>query len=401
MMKIDLKTYATLLFSINWEFKGIHFEDNYLAWRVNFWRDLFPKVLFEALMGLSEGDEVTVNLTPEDTGLPYDESKVREIRNNQFRPPKNYPIDRPRVGRFYPGGFFEGVEGLTSVSIQPVRVIGETNGKLLIDLNHPLAGIPLKVRVKVLRVWPKESEIGGRCHCYLDEAIDLGPGMQKPLKEGLTDFSCPDAFKRMDESPDSEFYKKPRFVDHIDTQAKAILRELHLRFVSEGSYILDLMSSVTTHLPEDFKAKIIGLGLNEEELKANPLLSDYVIWDLNAQPEIPFPDNTFDALLCSLSIEYLTQPELIIKEMARVLKPGGKVIISFSNRWFPPKVIKLWTELHEFERLGWVLQMVWASNLFKDLFAFSSRNWPRPVDDKYFPALKTADPMYAVVATKA
>jgi len=55
MMKIDLKTYATLLFSINWEFKGIHFEDNYLAWRVNFWRELFPKVLFEALMGSLKG----------------------------------------------------------------------------------------------------------------------------------------------------------------------------------------------------------------------------------------------------------------------------------------------------------------------------------------------------------
>jgi len=400
-MKIDINSYANLLFSLNWEFEGINFQDDYFASKVNFWRDVFLKVLYDALMGLSEGDEVSFEFMPEEVGLTYYQSKVKEIRLNQFRPPKNCPIDRPRLGRFYPGGFFPNVEGFFSVSIQPVRIVEVSDGKLRIDLNHPMAGIPLKVRVKVIRVWPKKSELGGSCHCYLDDLIDLGPGMQKPLKEGLTDFSCPEAFKRMDETPDSEFYKKPRLVDHIDTQAKEILRELHVQFVPEGSHILDLMSSVTTHLPENFKACITGLGLNEDELKANPLLNEYVICDLNAEPVIPFPDNTFDALLCSLSIEYLTQPELIIEEIARVLKPGGKVVISFSNRWFPPKVIKLWTELHEFERLGWVLQMVRTSGKFKGLFCFSSRNWLRPVDDKYYPALRTADPMFAVVATKA
>ncbi|HAN56037.1 MAG TPA: hypothetical protein DCQ77_07565 [Betaproteobacteria bacterium] len=45
-----------------------------------------------------------------------------------------------------------------------------------------------------------------------------------------------------------------------------------------------------------------------------------------------------------------------LAELQRVLKPGGRLIVTFSNRYFPPKVIHLWKNLYPTERLGWVTQ---------------------------------------------
>lgn len=57
-------------------------------------------------------------------------------------------------------------------------------------------------------------------------------------------------------------------------------------------------------------------------------------------------------LHCVVSFEYLTQPMTELAELQRVLKPGGRLIATFSNRYFPPKVIHLWKSLHPTERLG-------------------------------------------------
>jgi hypothetical protein len=74
--------------------------------------------------------------------------------------------------------------------------------------------------------------------------------------------------------------------------------------------------------------------------------------------------------------------------VARVLKPGGLFVQTFSNRWFPPKVVKIWPELHEFERLGLVLEYFLRTGAFGNLKTFSSRGWPRPETDRYFPQLR-------------
>ena len=69
--------------------------------------------------------------------------------------------------------------------------------------------------------------------------------------------------------------------------------------------------------------------------------------------------------------------------MARVLAPGGIFIVTFSNRWFPPKAIQLWKELHPFERMGLVRELFSRAGGFERLETFSSQGWPRPDDDKY------------------
>ena len=82
-----------------------------------------------------------------------------------------------------------------------------------------------------------------------------------------------------------------------------------------------------------------------------------MIHDLNADPMLPFESNQYDAVICTNSIEYLIHPESVFKELVRVLRPDGLLIVTFSNRWFAPKVIRIWEQLHEFERMGLVSEI--------------------------------------------
>lgn len=79
------------------------------------------------------------------------------------------------------------------------------------------------------------------------------------------------------------------------------------------------------------------MGLNADELKRNPVLTEYSVKDLNVDPNLPYEDNSFDTITNVVSVDYLSKPFEIFKEMHRVLKPGGRAIMSFSNRCFPTK----------------------------------------------------------------
>ena len=125
-----------------------------------------------------------------------------------------------------------------------------------------------------------------------------------------------------------------------------------------------------------------------------------MVQDLNLNSRLPFDSNRFDAVVCTVSVEYLVDPLAVFAELARILLPDGYFILTFSNRWFPTKAIKIWKELHEFERMGLVLEYFIRSGDFKNLQTYSLRGLPRPNDDKYFPDLWCSDPIYAVWGQK-
>ena len=176
-----------------------------------------------------------------------------------------------------------------------------------------------------------------------------GPRMQASREQTTTDFFSDHPFQRDDEGPDSKFYHHPRFVAHIDETAGTVIRDLHGVLVHDRRKVLDFMSSWQSHLAlNKHFDQVTGLGMNDEELGKNTQLSGYRVKDLNADPVLPFADGAFDAVLCSVSVEYLTFPIDVFSEVARVLEPDGIFIAVFSNRWFPPKAIRIWKELHEF-----------------------------------------------------
>jgi SAM-dependent methyltransferase len=117
------------------------------------------------------------------------------------------------------------------------------------------------------------------------------------------------------------------------------------------------------------------------------------VQDLNTNKALPYPDNTFNAVVCTASVEYLIDPITVFQEVHRILKDGGVFAVSFSNRWFPPKAIKIWPEIHEFERLGLVLEIFRKAGNFSDLHTYTRRGLPRPDDDPH-QELMLSDPVY-------
>jgi SAM-dependent methyltransferase len=224
--------------------------------------------------------------------------------------------------------------------------------------------------------------------------------MQSRYNGHKTAFEGPHSYTRYDEDNDFQFYSSPRLVGHIDKQASSLMCDIYARFVNRNDKVLDLMASVESHLPENYGLDTTGLGMNSVELEKNPALSSFVINDLNKTTILPFRENTFDVVVCSLSIEYLTKPREIIGEVNRVLVSGGRVLISFSNRWFPQKVTRLWLELHDFERIGLVLDYLLENGRFSELSTVSARNWPRPVNDRHAGKISTSDPIFVVSGKK-
>lgn len=154
------------------------------------------------------------------------------------------------------------------------------------------------------------------------------------------------AFDKVDPSPDAEFYAYPRFVTHIDDGAIAAVTQAYRASLPPGGAILDLMSSWVSHLPE-YTAydSVVGHGMNEEELAANPRLSRWFVRDLNIEPVLPLDDGTFDGACLCVSVQYLQRPVDVFREVRRVLRPGAPFVVSFSNRCFPTKAVAIWQSL--------------------------------------------------------
>ena len=210
-------------------------------------------------------------------------------------------------------------------------------------------------------------------------------------------------FSREDERPDAEFYARPRLVDHLDREALATVRQIIGRLIIEPEpAILDLMASWDSHLPPDLEpGEVVGLGLNQTELDANTALTRRVIHDLNQDPVLPFGDATFDVVLNTVSVDYLVDPAAVFREVGRVLKPGGLHLVIFSNRWFEPKVTRLWRTSPENERVLLVQDWFREAGLFEETRVFLSKGRPRPADDKYAHLGLPSDPVWAVYADRA
>jgi len=193
-------------------------------------------------------------------------------------------------------------------------------------------------------------------------------------------------FEREDETADLLFYGEPRFVAHIDDDTIAALTAYYREFLPPGSRVLDLMSSWISHLPAVDYARVSGLGMNERELAANPRLTDAVVHDLNADPRLPYEVAAFDRAVIAVSIQYLVRPLEVLRDLARVLAPGGRVAIAMSHRCFPTKAILAFRALGPGDRVRLVSAYLHHAG-FVDI-AFEDRSPLR------------ADPLWVVVGTR-
>ncbi len=201
----------------------------------------------------------------------------------------------------------------------------------------------------------------------------------------------PQYFERVDEADDSEFYSFPRLVVHIDDNAIAAVGRMFRDLIPLDSEVLDLMSSWRSHWPAGHpKRRMVGLGLNAPEMEDNPDLDHYVVHNVNKDPVLPFEDESFDAVVITVSAQYLTRPIETFQQINRILRPGGRFIVTFSNRMFPTKAVLIWRQSSDRGRAELVSSYMEAAGNFSDIRA----GFVNPDDSP------PADPLFAVTCRK-
>ncbi len=134
----------------------------------------------------------------------------------------------------------------------------------------------------------------------------------------------------------------------IDDAAIAAVTDLYREILPMGGTILDLMSGWVSHLPPEIPyARVVGVGVDRCELQENPFLDEWLVQDLNHNPRLPFADGEFDAAAICVSIQHLIRPGEVIREVGRLLKPGGALVVTFSDRCLPARAIGCWCLLDD------------------------------------------------------
>jgi SAM-dependent methyltransferase len=205
--------------------------------------------------------------------------------------------------------------------------------------------------------------------------------------------------QKLDGGNDRDFYDTPRFVTHVDAGFIDRLTSLYRERLTPNTRIFDMMSSWVSHLPDELKfANVQGHGLNAQELAKNPRFDTYFVQNLNQDLQLPLADASFDAVLNTVSVQYLQYPEAIFAEVYRMLKPDGMAIFSFSNRMFYHKAIAAWRDASESDRVELV------KSYFNSVPGFSPPE--AIVQVSQIPDLLRligmggGDPFYAVIARK-
>ncbi len=363
-------------------------------------QDCFPAKLAVRLKDMQQGDTISARFIAGEITGSWDTSLSLETSPTAF--------DRhflrglqivPRAGRFYPGGFFHNVGDIVRQQTVAARITALNADSMSIDLNHPLSRYDLSIELHVEQIHNGTDLQTERISC-LDELI-LSLGFKAKLASGeYVDYGDDDiGMERLDLRPDNLFYHDARITQHLDTIALQSVNDLYRQLINDDTDVLDLMASHDSHLQGISLHSLQLLGLNKDELSNNKMASTFIVHDLNQAPQLPYSNESLDVVVCTASVEYLTDPLAVFAEVKRVLRPGGLFINSFSNRWFPTKAIRIWKELHEFERVGMITQWMEKSG-FADLHTFSSCGRPRPEDDPYINVTQLSDPVHAVWGTK-
>jgi len=380
MAHIAQDSLATIYFELTWESSHARHVEAYYAVDVSFVRDILPLGLKSRMRGLGSGDSIEMTLDPSD--IPAHElGKVLDLPRSRFVAPVLHGRNiKPRIGRFYPQRFIEDVPGNRPDSTAPFRVVATERVGFKADLNSPMAGREVTIKASVVDVRPPVDDAGELRRW--PPILMRGAGMQARMEETPTDFLGVTPFTREDETDDGDFYTEAGMAPPLDRQAEENIRKIYEGVLEDGMDVLDLMTGRSSHLPNELKpGSVTGLGLNTKDMDANDALGKSVVHNLNEEPRLPFEDNCFDAVICTASVEYLTKPFEVFEDIARVIRPGGVFVLTFSDHWFEPKVIRIWSELHQFERMGLVSQYFMRSEKFTDINTFSERGWPRLPDD--------------------
>jgi SAM-dependent methyltransferase len=392
-------SYADVELKIEWQSDQItHSERRYFQ-GINFWRDYFPGQIGDRLISSPDGEWVTENIHASEIFPAYSTSSIIKVNNSKLRSMDSKGF-RPTLlkGRFYPRSIIAGCAGVTAEELLPLRVVSVDDDCFTVDLNHPLARNPLVISLRVVgKRYAGKEERGGRCQDIVYELLMNGPGLQSPFPGGV-DFYSGEDFTRIDDQDDALLYQQPNFEDTFDRASAAELSAFYSNYLQDDDRVLDMMCGAQSYLPMNIDVDTTGIGLNEDELKANPQLENYVVQNVNTNTDLPFGNNQFDAVVFTAAVEYLIDPVTSFSELSRITRPGGHIIVTFTDHWVARKSIRLWSELYSFERMGLVIDYFNHAERLNPLHTETIQGLLRPEDDRDADRKLYADPVFAVVA---
>ena len=184
--------------------------------------------------------------------------------------------------------------------------------------------------------------------------------------------------------------------------------------VQEGDHVLDVATGtgVTAIAARRTGAKVVGLDLTPELLQvaqeeANVADLQGITWKEGDAENLPFPDASFDVVLSSFGHMFAPRPDVVVAEMLRVLKPGGRLSFvthrkgNVANMFFaamakhlappvnPPPSPFLWGDVNVVrERLGDKVRDLRSEEGAIDFPAVSVGHFWRLFSTKYGPTIK-------------
>lgn len=239
---------------------------------------------------------------------------------------------------------------------------------------------------------PKARELGGTLLSWLRGRLDKEFNNQHQreafVKEQL--LKLPEGSKLLGAGAGSQQYRK---------------YAQHLEYVSQdfNKYVQDSVPSFAT-------------GTDQYEYGTTDIVGD--IWDIDA------PDGEFDAVLCTEVLEHIPYPIETIKELSRVLKPNGTLILTapsnclrhmdpyfftsgFSDRWFEKILPENHLSIHSLDPVGdyysWIkveLLRTIAQKRFSSFLLFPALLWFK-VQQHTKESIATLCMGYHLVARKA
>ena len=373
MARIANDSVVTIYFEFTWTSSHAVHVERFLAKDVDFTRDILPLGVKSRMRGLGEGDSVELAMDSAEVP-PFKPGKILDMPATRFvgSPDLGRRI-KPRIGRFYPKHYIDNVPGTRPDSASPFRISETDKAGFKANLNHPMADRDVVIKATAIEVKDASQE-AGVLHRWPDLFFQ-GPGLQARLPETPTDFLGWEPFRRKVDSNDADFYATFSGPEIPGIEAEEGVQKVYGSAVQDGAIVLDLMAGKNSHIPEGVEpVSVIGMGLSKSDMEANPALTEHVIHNLNEEPVLPFETDSFDAVICTAGVEYLTSPFEIIEEAGRLLKPGGVFSLVFTEQWVKEKVIGIWPELYPFERMGLVSQYFVRSEMFENIWTSSDRS---------------------------
>ena len=97
---------------------------------------------------------------------------------------------------------------------------------------------------------------------------------------------------------------------------------------ADGGYAAEMLRQGAT--------EVIGVDTEEDRVaQAAARNLQHASFEVAGGEDLPFPDGHFDGVFMNEVFEHVTDEKATLREVARVLAPGGRLVLISPNRWFP------------------------------------------------------------------